>query len=343
MNGTSNTHTDTLNPSEKSFVLTGHSAEVFACDFSSSGMLQVFVLLNLILGDVAASAGFDRTVMLWNITEGFNNNLVMRGHTNAILQVKFAPRDPSKILTASADKSVAWWDTIEGDRVKKLTGHTSIVNCCAMSKQGVPLGFSGGDDGTIKLWDMRDKKCGGTMEHSYQILSLDTSPDGNRIYAGTIDDSVLVCDVRNMESPVEVISSPEGYMDSVCGVAVSGDGDSLISLSMNGTAHLWDVRPFCESGDRLLYTYHKIVSNFEMNLLRIHWSPDDMLFSVGSSDQSVNVHKVRPDINDMDTLVCKLPGHEGTVHESVFHPKERYAVLNASSDKNLSYLAGIAS
>jgi hypothetical protein len=45
----------------------------------------------------------------------------------------------------------------------------------------------------------------------------------------------------------------------------------------------------------------------------------------------------------MDTLVCKLPGHEGTVHESVFHPKERYAVLNASSDKNLSYLAGIAS
>lgn len=293
------------------------------------------------LGDLAASSGFDRTVMLWNVHNGFENHIVMRGHSNAILQVKFAPTDPTKILTASADKSVAWWDIIEGDRIKKLTGHTSIVNCCAMSKSGVPLGFSGADDGTIKLWDMRDRRCGGTLEHSYQILSIDSSPDGNKIYAGTIDDSILVCDVRNLDAPIEVISSSDGYMDSITGVAVSGDGDSLISLSMNGTAHLWDIRPFCESGDRLLYTYHRVANNVEMNLLRVHWSPDDMLFSVGSSDQSVNVHKVRPDMNDMDTLMTKIPCHQGTVHESVFHPKERYAVLSASSDKNLSYLANI--
>ena len=312
-------------------------------------MISVHQVCNFILscldeylGDLAVSSSFDRTILLWNVIAGFENHLVMRGHTNAVVQVKFSPTDPTKVMTASADKSVAWWDIIEGDRIKKLTGHTSIVNCCAMSRSGAPIGFSGADDGTIKIWDMRDRKCAGTLEHTYQILSVDSSPDANTIFAGTIDDSILVCDIRNMNSPVEAISSSEGYMDSVSGLSVSADGDSLLSLSMNGTAHLWDIRPFCESGDRLLYTYHKVASNSEMNLLRIHWSPDDMLFAVGSSDQSINVHKVRPDMNDMDTLAVKIPNmHQGTVHESVFHPKERYAVLSASSDKNLSYIAKI--
>ena len=106
---------------------------------------------------------------------------------------------------------------------------------------------------------------------------------------------------------------------------------------MNGTAHLWDIRPFCDSDDRLLYTYHKISNNFDMNLLRVRWSPDDLLFTAGSSDRNVNIHKVRPGLSDMDTLAMSLPGHKGTVNESVFHPKERYAVLSASSDRTLMF------
>jgi WD40 repeat protein len=148
-------------------------------------------------------------------------------------------------------------------------------------------------------------------------------------------------DARNLENPLEVITSSSD-IDSITGISVSNDGDSLLSISMNGTAHLWDIRPFCESEDRLQYTYHKISSNFDMNLLRIRWSPDDLTFSAGTSERVVNIHKVRPDINDMDTLVRSLGNvHEGTINESVFHPKQRYAVLSCSSDKNLLYQSEI--
>jgi len=328
-------------PSETSFGLTGHSGEVFTCDFSSSGMLPKFTHFLLRLGDIVASAGFDRSILLWKVNEGFHNSTCLRGHTNAILQIKFNPMDPTKLFTASADKSVAWWDAVEGERVKKLTGHTSIVNCCSMARSGPPIGFSGADDGTVKVWDMRERRCVNTFEHSYQILSVDSSEDGNRIFAGTIDDSILMLDSRSLDTPIEIITTSSAEIDSVTGIAISNDGDSLLSISMNGTAHLWDIRPFCESEDRLQYTYHKIANNYEMSLLRIHWSPDDLLFSTGSSDRVANIHKVRPDINDMDTLVCSLTGHEGTVHETVFHPKQRYAVLSCSSDKNLLYQANV--
>lgn len=303
--------------------LSGHSGEVFACDFSSSG-------------EFGASAGFDRAIYLWKVSGGLSNCSVLRGHSNGILQVRWFHGDNSKLFTASADKSVAWWDAVEGARIKKLVGHTSIVNACAVTSVGSPLGVSGSDDGTVKLWDLRERKCVGTYEHSYQILSVEATSIGDRVFAGSIDDSILVLDPRKFDEPLLTLTT-ENEMDSVTGISLSSDGDSILSLSMNGTAHLWDVRPFCPSDDRLLYTYHKIVSNYSMNLLRIHWSPDDLLFGVGSGDHSVNIHKVRPGIDDMDTLVCSLPGHEGVVNEVIFQPNERYAVLSASSDKSLIY------
>jgi Prp8 binding protein len=317
-----------LEGSSHTLALSGHSGEVFSCDFTHDG-------------EFAASAGFDRAIYLWNVSDGFSNCSILRGHSNGILQVRWSGSDATKLMTASADKSVAWWDAIEGARIKKLVGHTSIVNACATSKTGPALGVSGADDGTVKLWDMRERKCVGTFEHSYQVLSVELSESSDRVFAGTIDDSILILDPRKLDEPLDTLTT-ENDIDSVTGLSLSSDGDSLLSLSMNGSAHLWDVRPFCATDDRLQYTYHKIGNNFGMNLLRIRWSPDDLLFGIGSSAHTVNIHKVRPGIDDMDTLVYALPGHEGVVSEVVFHPNERYAVLSASSDKSLIYGSVVA-
>ena len=302
--------------------LTGHSGDVFACDISPSG-------------EFAASASFDRTIMLWNIQEGFDNFCVLRGHTNAVLQVCWSRLDPSRIFTASADKSVALWDASEGTRIKNMKGHSSIVNCCNLIRQGSSIGVSGSDDGTVKLWDMRTRRCSSTFEHLYQILSVESSNDGQRIFAGTIDNSVLVLDSRKIDVPIEILDAPD--IDSVTGVAVSNDGGSLLSLSMNGTVHLWDITGSSKTEDRCVYTYSRITNNHDWKLLRIHWSPDDLCFSVGSCDTSINIHKVRPGIDDMDSLICSMSGHTGSVNEIVFHPKDQYSVLSSSSDRKLIY------
>jgi WD40 repeat protein len=83
-------------------LLTGHSvlhpttqAEVLALAFN-----QTTTLL--------ASAGVDRSIMLWSQLDNFDNTAVLKGHTNAITALTWTYTD--RLLTASADKSVVNWD-----------------------------------------------------------------------------------------------------------------------------------------------------------------------------------------------------------------------------------------
>lgn len=55
-----------------------------------------------------ASAGVDRTVMLWSQPENFDNTAVLKGHSNAITALTWTFSD--RLLTAGADKSVVNWD-----------------------------------------------------------------------------------------------------------------------------------------------------------------------------------------------------------------------------------------
>lgn len=60
----------------------------------------------------------------------------MRGHTNAILDLQ-VNGDGSKIFTGSADKSIMIWDCEENKRIKKIKGHSAIVNSISASKRGL--------------------------------------------------------------------------------------------------------------------------------------------------------------------------------------------------------------
>lgn len=58
---------------------------------------------------------------------------------------------PSLLYSASTDKTGAVWDLEVGVRIKKLRGHTSIVNSCGPSRRGQQMLATGSDDGTIKV------------------------------------------------------------------------------------------------------------------------------------------------------------------------------------------------
>jgi Prp8 binding protein len=125
---------------------------------------------------------------LWNVYGECKNYNVLNGHRNAVLQVKW--NSASNIISCSADKTVAIWDTNKGTRTRKLTDHTAIVNSCAFAKDNTHIIASGSDDCTVILWDTRAKQQIASFYHDYQICSVCLSADGTYVYSGGIDNII---------------------------------------------------------------------------------------------------------------------------------------------------------
>ncbi|GBF87484.1 U5 small nuclear ribonucleoprotein 40 kDa [Raphidocelis subcapitata] len=281
--------------------LHGHGGEVYALRFSPDG-------------DVVASAGFDKTLLLWRTYgEECENFMLIRGHKNAVLQLAWFPSG-EHIVTASADKSVRCWDVDTGMQVKRLSEHSGVVNSVCPMHRGPGLFVSGSDDGSVKLWDLRSKRSSHTFAGKYPVTAVAFSEGGDQVH---------VWELRKGA----VSMSLAGHTDSITGMSLSPDGSFLLTNAMDNTLRAWDVRPYAPANRCVkVFTGHQ--HTFERLLLRCCWSPDGKRVAAGSADRVVYVWGA-----DSAQLAYALPGHKGSVNDVDFHPKARRG--GAGSDRTI--------
>lgn len=77
--------------------------------------------------------------------------------------------DGELLYSASSDKTVAIWDLNICQRVKKIRGHQNIVNSVDIARRGPQMIVSGSDDGTVRLWDRRQKAEVQNFQNTYQV------------------------------------------------------------------------------------------------------------------------------------------------------------------------------
>jgi len=296
-------------------LLEGHQGEVFSSKFHPEGQHL-------------ASAGFDRQIFLWTVYGECENVSVMTGHTGSIMELQFSP-DGSNLFTCSTDNTLAIWDVPTSQRIKKLKGHTGFVNSVQGNRRGPQMLISGSDDSTIKIWDTRKRNVVSSLNNNYQVLAVTFNDTAEQIITGGIDNDIKVWDTRKNE----IVHRLRGHTDSITGLSLSPDGSYVLSNSMDNTMRIWDIRPFAPV-ERCVKVFVGHQHNFEKNLLRCAWSPDGSKVTAGSGDRFVYIW-------DTTTrrILYKLPGHNGSVNDIGFHPKEPI-VLSASSDKQL-YLGEI--
>ena len=73
-----------------------------------------------------------------------------------------------------------------------MAEHSSFVNSCCPSRRGPPLVVSGSDNGTAKLWDMRQRGAIQTFPEKYQITAVDFSMSVFSIPANLLLDLAIV-------------------------------------------------------------------------------------------------------------------------------------------------------
>jgi len=120
--------------------------------------------------------------------------------------------------------------------VRTLEGHESRVESIDVSSDG-RLAVSGGDDGTVRLWDIQI----GDTRHVFDVGScaVDLSPDGRFVAAGTGVGRVSIWDLKTY---AEYRNLQEGT-GAVAGLCFSPDSRFILAASRgsDGTLRYWDV------------------------------------------------------------------------------------------------------
>jgi Prp8 binding protein len=174
------------------------------------------------------------------------------------------------------------------------------------------------------LWDIREKNFTHVEKFKYQITSVKFNKTGDQVFIAGIDNQIKIFDLRKKQVENTLI----GHLDTITGMALSNDGNYLLSNSMDHTIRCWDIRAFT-SGTRCVKMFQGNTHNFEKNMLRVAWNHDDTLISAGSADRFVYIW-------DFATgrIERKLGGHLGSVNETSFN-KLSNIIASCSSDKTV--------
>lgn len=308
-------------------LLSGHEGTVYSCAFDPSGK-------------ILASGSKDRNIFLWEVFgEECTNYNVLKGHKNAVLDVKWLPgmANASSLVSCSADKMVSLWDADKGSRLRKFVEHGAIVNCCNIDRRNPNVVVSGSDDCTAILWDIRSKN-NVSMFHDYQVTAVAITDGGNGVYTGGIDNIIRKWDLRKGGELDQACMTLKGHEDTITGLAVSRDNTMLLSNSMDCSLRAWNIQPFVSgvsSGDveQGSARYEKLFQGHhhgaEKNLLKCDWSRKMDLVCAGSADRVVHIWDT-----STSEVAYKLPGHVGSVNDVCFHPHQN-VVASCSTDKTI--------
>ncbi len=122
---------------------------------------------------------------------GFTTNPTpFTSHTSSVEDLQWSPKEPTVFASCSADRSVRVWDVRVKNRRSVISvegAHAQDVNVISWNRGTDYLLVSGGDEGALKVWDLRHFKPNSTPSpvahfewHKAPISSVEWHPPKTR-------------------------------------------------------------------------------------------------------------------------------------------------------------------
>lgn len=207
--------------------LTGHAGVITSLAYSPDGKRLY-------------SASADKTVRVWNIADG-KAVITLDQHRSVVTSLA-VNLDGTLLATGGADNIIRIWRTHDGSEVRSLIGHTGAITGLAFSPGGTLLA-SVGADGLTKIWEPATRSdammtFGG---HVGQLMAVAFSPNNKYLATAGADEIIRVWNLLTGSEACAL----KGHTDWVTSLSYIGEGDTLLSASVDGTVQLWaETRAF---------------------------------------------------------------------------------------------------
>lgn len=295
--------------SQKRRFSSGHTGTVLAAAFSSDGKHL-------------ATAGWDGTARLWDLTTGLCV-LTLTGHSGPVHAVAFGP-DGKRLATAGEDKTVKLWDVDSGKELRSLPDSGPIL-AVSFSGNGKWLA-TGSKDGSAKVWDLAGSS-GNPMTfrgHTDTVWAVAFSPNGKYLATASQDGDARIW---SLDSPATTIPTFSGKPDTaVYAVAFSQNGQHLVTAGQDKLIRVWDTadpkKPPLETP-----------SNHVGSVRAVAFSPDGKHLGTAGEDSVARIWDVSGLDGNGVTLGKSFPlsGHTNVVYSIAFSP-DGLRVATASAD-----------
>jgi WD40 repeat protein len=218
-------------------------------------------------GKLLATGGADGTVKIWDCATGTEKQ-ALAGSTDWIWSVAFSP-DGKQVLAGGADKAARLWDIESGKELVQLNSHKDSINAVAFSADG-KRALTGSNDGEVRLWGLDKghviRQMTGPKTPVYSVLF---SREGRHAFAAGADGIIRTWEITQQDAQssglamrgrgrTAMVMDPygnpisaeagketrryEGHDGAVYHLALSPDGQQLLSAGRDGTLRLWETR-----------------------------------------------------------------------------------------------------
>lgn len=172
-----------------------HKKEVYSVDWSRTSQLLL-------------SASWDCSIKLWDPTR-FKSLHTYIGHSQLVYNAMFSPFIPNTFASVSGDGQLKLWNTL-GDqrRTTSITAHDGEVLTCDWSKKNHYVLATGGSDGLIKGWDIRNlgQPIFELIGCEYAVRRIQFSPFDEFIIASvSYDSTTRLWNYNYSDESIEVI------------------------------------------------------------------------------------------------------------------------------------------